>query len=138
MPRLYREAPVNSIWEGSGNVNALDLLRAISAIRRVSTRTCRTSPLPPGVMSPSTTYCATYSMRLAQNPAGPPARARWLAEKMALLLQAAFYVDLRTRVGGGSLHRRPVCDRPRGRTEWWTSVHRTSTRSWTVPAVGRG
>jgi putative acyl-CoA dehydrogenase len=30
MPRLYREAPVNSIWEGSGNVNALDLLRALA------------------------------------------------------------------------------------------------------------
>jgi putative acyl-CoA dehydrogenase len=29
MPRLYREAPVNSIWEGSGNVVALDCLRAI-------------------------------------------------------------------------------------------------------------
>jgi putative acyl-CoA dehydrogenase len=29
MPRLYREAPLNSIWEGSGNVNALDVLRAI-------------------------------------------------------------------------------------------------------------
>jgi putative acyl-CoA dehydrogenase len=28
MPRLYREAPVNAIWEGSGNVMALDLLRA--------------------------------------------------------------------------------------------------------------
>src|SRR5438309_1882283 len=28
-PRLYREAPVNSIWEGSGNVNALDALRAL-------------------------------------------------------------------------------------------------------------
>ncbi|WP_234052627.1 MULTISPECIES: acyl-CoA dehydrogenase family protein [unclassified Xanthobacter] len=28
MPRLYREAPVNAIWEGSGNVVALDLLRA--------------------------------------------------------------------------------------------------------------
>jgi putative acyl-CoA dehydrogenase len=28
MPRLYREAPLNSIWEGSGNVNALDALRA--------------------------------------------------------------------------------------------------------------
>ena len=28
MPRLLREAPVNSIWEGSGNVNALDVLRA--------------------------------------------------------------------------------------------------------------
>jgi putative acyl-CoA dehydrogenase len=28
MPRLYRESPVNSLWEGAGNVNALDLLRA--------------------------------------------------------------------------------------------------------------
>ncbi|MFI6940350.1 acyl-CoA dehydrogenase family protein [Streptomyces sp. NPDC050418] len=30
MPRLYREAPLNGIWEGSGNVNALDLLRAMA------------------------------------------------------------------------------------------------------------
>lgn len=30
MPRLYREAPVNSIWEGSGNVAALDALRAMA------------------------------------------------------------------------------------------------------------
>lgn len=30
MPLLFREAPVNSVWEGSGNVNALDLLRAMS------------------------------------------------------------------------------------------------------------
>src|SRR5881394_460094 len=29
MPRLYREAPLYSIWEGSGNVNALDTLRAM-------------------------------------------------------------------------------------------------------------
>ncbi len=29
MPRLLREAPVNSIWEGSGNVVALDVLRAL-------------------------------------------------------------------------------------------------------------
>jgi len=29
MPRLYREAPLNSIWEGSGNVIALDVMRAI-------------------------------------------------------------------------------------------------------------
>ena len=28
LPRLYREAPVNAIWEGSGNVMALDVLRA--------------------------------------------------------------------------------------------------------------
>lgn len=29
MPMLYREAPLNSVWEGSGNVNALDVLRAL-------------------------------------------------------------------------------------------------------------
>src|SRR5262245_9633967 len=29
MPRLYREAPVNSIWEGPGNIMCLDVLRAI-------------------------------------------------------------------------------------------------------------
>jgi putative acyl-CoA dehydrogenase len=30
LPLLYREAPLNSIWEGSGNVNALDVLRALT------------------------------------------------------------------------------------------------------------
>ncbi|QNS05395.1 acyl-CoA dehydrogenase family protein [Streptomyces xanthii] len=30
MPRLYRDAPLNGIWEGSGNVNALDMLRALA------------------------------------------------------------------------------------------------------------
>lgn len=30
MPRLYREAPINAIWEGSGNIQCLDVLRAIS------------------------------------------------------------------------------------------------------------
>jgi putative acyl-CoA dehydrogenase len=30
MPRLFRESPLNGIWEGSGNVNALDVLRAMA------------------------------------------------------------------------------------------------------------
>lgn len=30
MPRLYREAPLNGIWEGSGNMMALDVLRAMT------------------------------------------------------------------------------------------------------------
>jgi putative acyl-CoA dehydrogenase len=32
MPRLYRDAPLNSIWEGSGNVTALDVLRALARV----------------------------------------------------------------------------------------------------------
>jgi putative acyl-CoA dehydrogenase len=30
LPRIYREAPLNSIWEGSGNVTSLDVLRALA------------------------------------------------------------------------------------------------------------
>jgi putative acyl-CoA dehydrogenase len=30
LPRLYREAPLNSIWEGAGNVNGLDVLRVMA------------------------------------------------------------------------------------------------------------
>ncbi|HVD73216.1 MAG TPA: acyl-CoA dehydrogenase family protein [Xanthobacteraceae bacterium] len=33
LPRLYREAPVNAIWEGSGNVMCLDVLRALARDR---------------------------------------------------------------------------------------------------------
>jgi putative acyl-CoA dehydrogenase len=35
MPRLFRETPLNSIWEGSGNVNALDVLRALGQSPRI-------------------------------------------------------------------------------------------------------
>ena len=35
LPRLYREAPVNAIWEGSGNVQCLDVLRAIQKSPKV-------------------------------------------------------------------------------------------------------
>ncbi|NPC96798.1 acyl-CoA dehydrogenase family protein [Nocardioides sp. zg-DK7169] len=30
LPLLFRESPLNSVWEGSGNVNALDVLRALT------------------------------------------------------------------------------------------------------------
>lgn len=30
LPRLYREMPVNSIWEGSGNIMCLDVLRVLN------------------------------------------------------------------------------------------------------------
>lgn len=38
MPRLYREAPINAIWEGSGNIQALDVLRALSKTPEVLER----------------------------------------------------------------------------------------------------
>jgi putative acyl-CoA dehydrogenase len=36
LPRLYREAPVNAIWEGSGNVMCLDVLRALGHDREAA------------------------------------------------------------------------------------------------------
>ncbi len=36
LPRLYREAPVNAIWEGSGNVMCLDVLRALAHEREAA------------------------------------------------------------------------------------------------------
>ena len=38
LPRLYRQAPLNSIWEGSGNVIALDVLRAMGRSSDVAGR----------------------------------------------------------------------------------------------------
>jgi alkylation response protein AidB-like acyl-CoA dehydrogenase len=34
LPRLYREMPVNSIWEGSGNIMCLDVMRVLASSRR--------------------------------------------------------------------------------------------------------
>jgi putative acyl-CoA dehydrogenase len=92
LPRLYREAPVNSIWEGSGNVNALDLLRAIS--RNPESLDAYLQNLAPaaGCDPAFDTLLSDVLNALAQNPAGAPARARWLAEKMALLLQISLLV----------------------------------------------
>ena len=42
LPRLYRQAPLNSIWEGSGNIQCLDVLRALS--REPGRQRCRLSP----------------------------------------------------------------------------------------------
>ncbi len=93
LPRLYREAPVNSIWEGSGNVNALDLLRAIS--RNPESLDAYLQNLAPaaGCDEAFDAQLQDVLNALAQNPAEAPARARWLAEKMVLLLQTALLVQ---------------------------------------------
>jgi len=41
MPRIYRELPVNSIWEGSGNIMCLDVLRALERVPHAGERLLR-------------------------------------------------------------------------------------------------
>lgn len=88
MPLLFREAPVNSVWEGSGNVNALDLLRAMS--REEGAVDALLVEL--GAASGGNTYYDTALKELLNEFAdldGLEYRARRLSSRIAVLLQAA-------------------------------------------------
>ena len=87
LPRLYREAPVNSIWEGSGNVICLDILRALS--REPATAEAFFAELAGGRGGDRRVDAAIDALgdRLAK-PAALEPQARALAEQMALTLQA--------------------------------------------------
>jgi putative acyl-CoA dehydrogenase len=89
MARIYREMPLNSIWEGAGNIMALDLLRAL-----------RSGPVKEAVMHEAAAARAAHpavarqAARVADALDGladehGQAAARGLARDTALLLQAA-------------------------------------------------
>ena len=89
MPRLYREAPLASIWEGSGNVAALDALRALT--RQPESAEAFFAELDQAAGADSRLDQAVVRLR---KELGDPseARARHLAEAMALALQGALLV----------------------------------------------
>ena len=91
MPRLYREAPLNAIWEGSGNVNALDLLRAL-AKQPSSLAAYRTEvELARGADTRLDAALDALNDTLTGAPV-PEESARRVVEKMALVLQASLLV----------------------------------------------
>jgi putative acyl-CoA dehydrogenase len=89
MPRLYREAPVNAIWEGSGNVNALDLLRALA--REPAARAAYFAEVAAAKGGNAALDRAAAALEAAL-AAPEEAAARRLAEDMAVVLQAALLV----------------------------------------------
>ncbi|MDB5465293.1 MAG: acyl-CoA dehydrogenase [Phenylobacterium sp.] len=112
MPRLYREAPLNSIWEGSGNVMALDALRALARE-------------PAAIMALEAELSAArggddrldlYARDTLQALGGRPseAQSRRLCERISLSLQGALLVRFApsavadgfcaSRLGGESGH----------------------------------
>src|SRR6267378_1571351 len=87
LPRLYREAPLNSIWEGSGNVNALDVLRALSrepeSLAAFFAEVEQASPdkrLDPAVVALKRELANTHEAE---------SRARRIVERMAVVLQGS-------------------------------------------------
>jgi putative acyl-CoA dehydrogenase len=89
MPRLYREAPLASIWEGSGNVAALDALRALT--RQPETAEAFFAEL--GQAAGADRRLDQAVARLRKELSDPSeVRARQLAEGLALALQGALLV----------------------------------------------
>ena len=93
MPRLYREAPLNSIWEGAGNINSLDVLRVL-ARRPESVAALLDEVVPARAAEPRLDRAAAAVERelAAADPDGLQAGARRLVERLAVLLQGSLLV----------------------------------------------
>jgi len=92
MARLYREAPLNGIWEGSGNLIALDVLRALRKEPEALDAVLDEVGLARGSDDRLDRHAArtVEEARTAAN--GADARARRVAEMLALAVQGALLV----------------------------------------------
>ncbi len=88
MPRLYRTAPLNAIWEGSGNVIALDILRAIGREPETLDAVWREIESARGAHPSYDAHLARLEQWRAPGALNE-ATARAFAEEMGLALQAA-------------------------------------------------
>jgi putative acyl-CoA dehydrogenase len=91
LPLLFRESPLNSIWEGSGNVNALDVLRALSREPEVLDAWITEVGQAAGA-DPRLDAAITRTLELLADSAGAEVQARRLASQMAVCLQGALLV----------------------------------------------
>ncbi|MGZ4866521.1 MAG: isovaleryl-CoA dehydrogenase [Candidatus Angelobacter sp.] len=91
MPRLYREAPLYSIWEGSGNVICLDVLRALTKDPATVESLLAEMQSTAGADKRLDSYVQGIHSRLTA-ARGEEYSARDLTEKLALALQASLVV----------------------------------------------
>jgi len=92
MPRLYREAPLNSIWEGSGNVICLDILRALRDLPNAADAILDEIELAQGLDKRLDLFIQSIQQRLASNSI-QESEVRRLVEDMALCLQGTLLVQ---------------------------------------------
>ncbi|MDT5042378.1 MAG: putative acyl-CoA dehydrogenase [Actinoplanes sp.] len=91
LPRLYRDAPLNSIWEGSGNVQALDVLRAIRREPQSLAAFLSEVGAADGADRRLDEAVTGLTGMLAER-ADPEGQARRVVERMALVLQGSLLV----------------------------------------------
>ena len=93
MARMYREAPVNSIWEGSGNVICLDVLRAIErepeGFALLLTQLSGTTIVHPGLQN----LVHALQKDLATPPAQREMLARRFVQRLVLAAQASLMLQ---------------------------------------------
>ncbi|HEV8039966.1 MAG TPA: isovaleryl-CoA dehydrogenase [Bryobacteraceae bacterium] len=90
LARLYREAPLNSIWEGSGNVICLDILRAMTKEPEAADSVLEEIRLARGSDRRFDGFTKVLERDLSE-PVGE-VEARLLAERLALALQASLLI----------------------------------------------
>jgi putative acyl-CoA dehydrogenase len=91
MPRLFRESPVNAIWEGSGNVQCLDVLRALQRTPDVLDALIAELELSGGADRRLDRHVQLLRSALGE-PEQLEFRARSLVDQMALAIQASLLV----------------------------------------------
>ncbi len=91
LPRLFRESPLNSLWEGSGNIIALDVLRALSRDPDSGPALVEELDASAGA-HPALDRAIATSKRLLAHPDDPEVHARRITEHLAVTLQAALMV----------------------------------------------
>lgn len=100
LPMLYREAPLNSIWEGSGNVICLDILRTLAREAAAGEQLNARLDAARGQDGDFDTALSAHRDRWPGLP--PEAEARWFAESLAQLLAATVMME-RSPVAGAYL-----------------------------------
>jgi putative acyl-CoA dehydrogenase len=88
LARIYREMPLNSIWEGAGNVMCLDVLRALRKAPDVIDAVAAELDAAAGRHRAYDAFCASLKDRL-QDAAEQESSARRLTQDLALALQAS-------------------------------------------------
>jgi putative acyl-CoA dehydrogenase len=91
MPRLFRESPVNAIWEGSGNVIALDVIRAMSREPHATAAFLAELDLAQGADRGVDAAIAELHRTLA-GMSDPESQARSIVERMAVVWAASLMV----------------------------------------------
>jgi len=92
LARMHRQTPLNSIWEGSGNVICLDVLRALSKEKQSLPSFVGEVEKAKGQNKIFDTFWDSLLKQL-RDPSDPQIRARRISERMALALQASLMLQ---------------------------------------------